>query len=306
MAGKIIKIIKNNLIENYRVVVPIVLFPLLLIIVYIFLPEKGIGSKDGWLSFLGGYFGGIISVSGIWLQITHSEKRKKRNFISYIRYILKTNLNVLENNEIIKMYQYSLNYMIVRGGDSENKYILNFSDKYIEDNLDTIISNKNADLIFDIYRKIEGFYQNSKNHFEIGTKIRDLMVKLENSFTIDKDYIVYENFRLLKLISSISEKYNLEYINDDAIYTIKEINLILNKLGINIPKFNIEDLKIYKIEKSAELINISLTVISHIINYIDDINSKQELKSYISYCSSLNGRLEKIRKSMEILEKNLA
>lgn len=306
MAGKIIKIIKNNLIENYRVVVPIALFPLLLIIVYIFLPEKGIGSKDGWLSFLGGYFGGIISVSGIWLQITHSEKRKKRNFISYIRYILKTNLNVLENNEIIKMYQYSLNYMIVRGGDSENKYILNFSDKYIEDNLDTIISNKNADLIFDIYRKIEGFYQNSKNHFEIGTKIRDLMVKLENSFTIDKDYIVYENFRLLKLISSISEKYNLESINDDAIYTIKEINLILNKLGINIPKFNIEDLKIYKIEKSAELINISLTVISHIINYIDDINSKQELKSYISYCSSLNGRLEKIRKSMEILEKNLA
>lgn len=305
MAEKTIKIIKNNLIENYRAIVPITLFPFLLIVVYIFLPGKEIGSKDGWLSFLGGYFGGIISVSGVWLQITHSEKRKKRNFISYIRYILKTNLNVLENNEIIKMYQYSLNYMVVRGGDSENKYILNFSDKYIEDNLDTIISNKNADLIFDIYRKVEGFYQNSKNHFEIGTKIRDLMVKLENSFTIDKDYIVYENFRLLKLISSISEKYNIESINDDDIYTIKEINLILNKLSIDIPKFNIEDLKVYKIEKSTELINISLRVISHIINYVDDIESKQELKSYISYCSSLNGRLEKIRKSMEILEKNL-
>lgn len=67
-------------------------------------------------------------------------------------------------------------------------------------------------------------------------------------------------------------------------------------MSINIQKFNIEDLKVYKIEKSAELINISLRVISHIINYVDDIESKQELKSYISYCSSLNGRLEKIRK----------
>ena len=305
MIEKFIKSIKNNLIEKYRVILPIISFPFLLIIIYSFLPGEEIGSKDGWLSFLGGYLGGIISISGIWLQINHVEKVKKKNFINYIKYILKTNLNYLENGETMRMYQYSLNYMVVRGGSSENKYILNFNDKYIEDNLDTIISNKNADLIFDIYRKIDGFYQNSKNHFEIGTKIRDLMVKLEGTFTVDKDYDAHENFRLLKLVSFISEKYNLESIDGSVIYTIKEINLILDKMKINIPKFNIEDLKEYKIGKSVELISISLKIISHLTNYIEDIESKQELKSYISYCSSLNGRVEKLREIMKELEKNL-
>lgn len=48
MAEKIIKIIKNNLIENYRVIVPIILFPFLLIVVYIFYLERKLEVKiDG-------------------------------------------------------------------------------------------------------------------------------------------------------------------------------------------------------------------------------------------------------------------
>ncbi|MGL5964979.1 MAG: hypothetical protein ACRCZ2_11395 [Fusobacteriaceae bacterium] len=298
--------IKN---EKFKMVILIILFPFLLIIllkfIYLYLPGKEIGSQDGWLSFIGGYSGGVISIFGIWWQINRSEDKKKKNFIEYIKYILKTNLEFISGKEISRMYQHSLNYMVIRGGASDNKYLLNFDDKYIQDNLDTIISNKNNDLIFNVYRKIQGFNELSKNHFELEAETRKLMAQLENHFDKENYFEIYEQFRLLKLISLISEKYHSNKIDNDIDYHIKEINCIIKNLEINFVEFKVEYFSEYTNEKSIQLIEIILKIMDEIVRNVDDVTTKQKLATYITYCRNLNGRFEKIKMLIEELDKKM-
>ncbi|MGL5056517.1 MAG: hypothetical protein ACRC6A_03985 [Fusobacteriaceae bacterium] len=273
--------------------------------IYLYLPGKEIGSQDGWLSFLGGYSGGLISTLGIWWQINRSEADKKKNFIKYIKYILKTNLKFSLGKEISRMYQYSLNYMVVRGGASDNKYLLNFDDKYIQDNLDTIISNKNNDFIFNVYRKIQRFNELSKNHFESEVETRKLMVQLENYFDKENHFEIYEQFRLLKLISLISEKYHAGKIENDINYHIGEINSIIKKLNIDFSEFEVKYFYEYTNEKSVQLIKIILKIVDEIVKNVDDIFIKSKLAKYINYSKNLNGKFEKMRILIEELDKKM-
>lgn len=84
----LIKFYKNTESEKkYTYVIPLVIIaPFTVVIILknieVYLPGDMIGSFDGWLSFLGGYIGALLTLSGVWWQIKENnlkEDSKKNN-----------------------------------------------------------------------------------------------------------------------------------------------------------------------------------------------------------------------------------
>lgn len=66
--------------KNWKLVGGLLFFPLIFIVILKIcirsLPGEMIGSVDGWLGFLGSYFGIIGSIGGIWWQLEKQKKEK--------------------------------------------------------------------------------------------------------------------------------------------------------------------------------------------------------------------------------------
>lgn len=65
------------LLKYFRIFFIVLIFPIVFMsFLYIF-NNKNIGSRSNWFGFLGGYFGVIGAIGGIWWQLNEGKKREQ-------------------------------------------------------------------------------------------------------------------------------------------------------------------------------------------------------------------------------------
>lgn len=153
-----------------------------LVIIFLFLPigidkifmnrfvtNWDMGQWAGFLgSYLGGGIGGIITLVGVWWQMTNEKKTKEKEnklgFLRHIKHILTRNLNIDKenyqdkNNEFMRKTYcvFSYNSFSLTGEDSI-KLILEFNSNIINENLSYIYTLPFAEKLYELNDKIKEF-----------------------------------------------------------------------------------------------------------------------------------------------------
>lgn len=131
-------------------------------------------NKGEWAGFLGSYLGGgiggIITLVGVWWQMTNEKKTKEKEnklgFLRHIEHILTRNLNLDKdkkiyqkiNDEFMKntYHVFSYNSFSLTGEDS-TKLILEFNSNLINENLNYIYTLSFGKKLYELNDKIKEF-----------------------------------------------------------------------------------------------------------------------------------------------------
>lgn len=131
-------------------------------------------NKGEWAGFLGSYLGGgiggIITLVGVWWQMTNEKKTKEKEnklgFLRHIEHILTKNLNLDKdkkiyqkiNDEFMKntYHVFSYNSFSLIGEDS-TKLILEFNSNLINENLNYIYTLSFGKKLYELNDKIKEF-----------------------------------------------------------------------------------------------------------------------------------------------------
>ena len=131
-------------------------------------------NKGEWAGFLGSYLGGgiggIITLVGVWWQMTNEKKTKEKEnklgFLRHIEHILTRNLNLDKdkkiyqkiNDEFMKntYHVFSYNSFSLIGEDS-TKLILEFNSNLINENLNYIYTLSFGKKLYELNDKIKEF-----------------------------------------------------------------------------------------------------------------------------------------------------
>lgn len=130
-----------------------------------------IGEWAGFLgSYLGGGFGGIITLLGVWWQITNEKKSKEREsklgFLRHIEHVLDRNLKIDENKKNYKKensdfakstYQVFTYNSFSLVGDESKKILIEFNSKIIDENLNYIYTLPFGKRLYELNDKIIEF-----------------------------------------------------------------------------------------------------------------------------------------------------
>lgn len=136
-----------------------------------FVTNWDMGQWAGFLgSYLGGGIGGIITLLGVWWQMTNEKKTKEKEnklgFLRHIEHILIRNLNLDKdkknyqkiNDEFMKntYHVFSYNSFSLTGEDS-TKLILEFNSNLINENLNYIYTLSFGKKLYELNDKIKEF-----------------------------------------------------------------------------------------------------------------------------------------------------
>lgn len=131
-------------------------------------------NKGEWAGFLGSYLGGgiggIITLLGVWWQMTNEKKTKEKEnklgFLRHIEHILTRNLNLDKDKEIYQKindefmkntyHVFSYNSFSLTGEDS-TKLILEFNSNIINENLNYIYTLSFGKKLYELNDKIKEF-----------------------------------------------------------------------------------------------------------------------------------------------------
>lgn len=209
------------------IIIPVlILFPVIFIgilkMFINFVPGEMIGSIDGWLGFLGGYFGVLGAVGTVWWQL-NEEKNKVLN------------IKIEEQNIKKKMLSYILDEAYSRIDMTKNE-ILTFLNPIIE-----------------IRGKINFYYILDKDMLKI---IFDTTFLVEEQVLINNLYEIYYRISRLEIflaqyLNSIGSKYNFFKNN---INSLKKENFLI--LDENENKIKISNKVIFKQEIYVEYCQI--------------------------------------------------
>ncbi|MCF2628997.1 hypothetical protein I6E36_13000 [Fusobacterium mortiferum] len=136
-----------------------------------FVTNWDMGQWAGFLgSYLGGGIGGIITLVGVWWQMTNEKKTKEKEnklgFLRHIEHILTRNLNLDKDKEIYQKindefmkntyHVFSYNSFSLTGEDS-TKLILEFNSNIINENLNYIYTLSFGKKLYELNDKIKEF-----------------------------------------------------------------------------------------------------------------------------------------------------
>lgn len=246
-----------------------------------------IGSADGWLSFLGGCFGGIIALGGVYWQVIRKEtkerKQKEDNITTYARFTFK---KIKESDFFYKIHS-------ELGLFHKNSYSLeplnpldNFNQEYFNSNTNTILCTENGETILDISDRV---YKCSKlfnslimsNRTQVEHKIASSITLLISKVDDDEIKIIEEIAYLnqsIVLFSNILQLYN----NDNQKYTSQLVHNFMGTMSkTNMIKRKYTSIinqltnKNRDVSTSLEALNLLLEMMREMMTLIDNIRLKK-------------------------------
>jgi len=114
--------------------------------------------NDEWINFIvtysSGVLGGLIAIVGIWWQLNHEKKEKRKRVKKYIKHIIEENLSIeiKENQKNILYYQPYFSKAVQQ--KNITSYFIEFSPEYFNENLDTILTFKESKKIIKLFREM--------------------------------------------------------------------------------------------------------------------------------------------------------
>lgn len=167
---KLIAFIKKNI---FLLVLLLTIPAGLLLLVFIL---KDTFSLDGWLGFLGVYFGVIGAIAGIWWQLFENKKQKYLGIKKYILHILES--NSLDSSTFYFGYAFSIKYK--EGAFKKEHYYLG-NKEYIFQNYENILFLNFGIEFIQLYEKLEEFNTLTFSLIEKRQETAKLLKKLEES-----------------------------------------------------------------------------------------------------------------------------
>lgn len=230
-------------------------------------------NKGEWAGFLGSYLGGgiggIITLVGVWWQMTNEKKAKEKEnklgFLRHIEHILTRNLNLDKdkkiyqkiNDEFMKntYHVFSYNSFSLTGEDS-TKLILEFNSNLINENLNYIYTLSFGKKLYELNDKIKEFNNlydfllrnlsskkhlleelkdtNMNSYLDILERISNLVYNLAFNRGLNARFNI-ENFESMDIPPELKDNINAiiatkdNYKNNEFIKLVTETILIATK-----------------------------------------------------------------------------
>ena len=196
--------------KNWRILLALLLFPIIFIGILKFcikyLPGEMIGSIDGWLGFLGGYFGVLGAVGAIWYQKEIEENTALKNLNLYSEYISNKLIPIFEKEFLIILRHYlptsNYNFYNIQKFNF-NKFDI-IDSEIIDKYLPLIIANQHISDVLELKVKIK--------------EIKNYMKYLESSLIVRSDFFEF-------ITEQEDKDFYKYYFNLDEILTILSRNI---------------------------------------------------------------------------------
>ncbi|WP_300390180.1 hypothetical protein [Fusobacterium sp.] len=271
-----------------------------------YLPGEMIGSIDGWLGFLGGYFGVLGAVGAIWYQKILENKVAINSMELYSNYIVENLSNKLEKNlmPFLSVFSTLDGYDKLYEIEEINKRKKDFqliNNDIITSNLPIILSSKKFIILLNLKEKLDSlnYYimklENDITKGNILTPLLNEISRFEKYFELKKEliclgYILFRlNISYYEKVITFEESKILPKYKDIIQEAIKSFNTE-SELNINILKYY--EICIGNIAKNILLINQNieirkyyyfpynlLNLISIMRNIYEDIEKLKSTKS---------------------------
>ncbi|HFL3259430.1 TPA: hypothetical protein ACG3I5_003096 [Clostridioides difficile] len=224
---------------GYMTIITIILVALILIIAVFFIIENNIhskGSNDGWLSFFGSYFGGIIGGIGTLTSVIITMRYTEKSSIESRKEYIKDKKE--DDRKIIKPYLNFISYNHIYDLDAYANFISSL-DKSVR-RLDVYVEYKNLNMMQDgdlciIYGIIKNIGLNSCTSVEIldlevaGLKINNSSIKYNLKYDcIEKGEEIFLKLNLYNIILESKEYKN----SKEAVINKEKMVSIDVKFGI--------------------------------------------------------------------------
>jgi hypothetical protein len=157
--------------KNWKIVLILALFPIIFIgilkLCIKYLPGEMIGSIDGWLGFLGGYFGVLGAVGAIWYQKNLDLKNDIEKIELYSSYITQELFKILEKNSISLIDNFLNKFGSEDNTNKKNNHLKNkeiykikkdfeiINKDIVNSNLSIILSNKKFIFLLILINKLD-------------------------------------------------------------------------------------------------------------------------------------------------------
>lgn len=287
-----------------KVILVLFLFLILFIgILEYFLEEITI---DGWLGFLGGYFGVLGAIFTINLENKNKKIEEEENLTSYIKYISQELTPVLEENsiEIIKWYLPISYYDELRIEEFKIEDFDIIDTEIINNNLFAIISNNNFKHILKIKKDIN--------------KIQNYIKYLTENF-INKDElnkIEWKEFikcyhSLEEILNTFCQNIQFYIIDTESFNNSSKISLLtynkgientylelINAINITISKSNITSVDI------LTCYSYWLVEMNNLLFYMflkEKTDTIAKVYTYFKTCLSLTNSLIRIHENLRVI-----
>ena len=232
-----IKFIKNYWIKILLVILLILfpfIFPGILHLVYKYLPGEIIGTADGWLGFLGAYFGIIIAIWGIWWQLNEEKRKQQLGSLKLYQYYFKSINSEIEN--IKKIFS---NLLPISSTTNYGYFILN------KIGIEVLYNNfKNISLLpfsMDVWKIIDFILQAEERALNYQDNQDQIKSNFKDYFTtIKKSNSFYSEVNTL--ILALDDLHSVESFSSEHFDNLRNS---FNKFEASLPSF-IENPKISK------------------------------------------------------------
>lgn len=280
--------------SKISIIILLLLFPIIFILIFKFcikyLPGEMIGSIDGWLGFLGGYFGVLGALGAIWWQKEIENKIAINNMNIYTNYIVETLANKLEKNYMQLLTTFSTldghdDLYEIQEIDIIKKDFNIINTDTVNSNLSIILSNEKFIILLELKEKLDNlnyYIIKLENHITKGNLYTSLLDNIDK--VLEKDKNNKECFR--KLIEELTSLRSiLLYLNTNLLNTPIEIEESI------IPEYKIfiQDIrKAFKSKNNLDILKCYENCISNIVRTIILINEKLSVKIFHHYIYTYN------------------
>lgn len=254
---KLITFIKKNI---FLSILLLTIPAVLLLLVFIL---KDTFSLDGWLSFLGGYFGVIGAIGGIWWQLHEGKKKEYLECLNlfkyYLEFINKDGKNIKNRLDLLK------NFIDLKKGATFSGNFLFFSDSklnLLRNEFFKISSLKSGKNILEILDILEDKELTSRRIINDSIKIKEKYVDI---IDMCKKYFEEEKAKTEEIIfNEICDEISL-----DKLTTLQDFDNLTTKLYQKIlcDIFSSSNFKnVFNDEEYWNIINGMVAIINHLHN----------------------------------------
>lgn len=213
--------IKNHWKKIIVILVFPLIFPWILHIAYKYLPGQTIGTVDGWIGFLGAYFGVIGAIAVVWWQLSEEKKKEKIESLKKEVYAVVTFLILFR--ESCENYFYMLNnYDELNNNNFKIKSELFY--KAIQDTEIVMMSNCIELLYF-----FDKFSINNKVMVEIYDNYHDMLKELFETLYETIDIILTDYETIKKIDNNYLKNLHHSYLENDLNSLFTVVNDIIKK-----------------------------------------------------------------------------
>lgn len=273
--------------KNLKVILVLLLIPIIFIVILECFSEKI--TVDGWLGFLGGYFGVLGAVGAIWYQKSLDNEAAINGIELYTNYIVENLSKKLEENYMsfltvfATLNGYDKIYSIEEIAKRKKDFNIINTD-IITSNLSIILSNKKFITLLSLKEKLDNLNYYIVKLEEDNTKgniYEPLMNDLDNLLKNDKNTNkIAENFsekiKELTFLSSVLLRLNVNYYGKSLQFKEEEI----------IPKYKflVQNIKkAFNNKKNIYILQCYIQCITSIAEIILFFNGKLRMKKLEYY-----------------------